>query len=400
MCQIVSTFPPLIGGIQRATASLSGALLAHGVDVIVMTRRYPGAPARDRVAGVSVFRLGLPLASRLGALVFAVHAIGLLMTRFKDYRVLHVQNIDAPMLVGLIGRVLLRRRLVATIHAELQLAGKERTLLGRLRLRAMKRYVGVFIALGSKIQTRLFRLGIARERVRVIPNGIDTNEFRPPAAEDKRRAREALGVSEECFVALFAGRLVQLKRVDLLLQAWTRAVSGNAVLIIVGEGPEGPSLKQMAQSMNAANVRFEGATSRMQVYFWAADVFVLPSDSEGLSVALLEAMAVGLPVVTTSVGGHVALVNHGENGYLVPVGKVRPLAECLARLAESPAVRDRIGSVARSLILREYSLAAVARRHLDLYRAAASLDGGSHPMIERSSSDQTYATSRTSVGRS
>ena len=163
---------------------------------------------------------------------------------------------------------------------------------------------------------------IPRQKVVVIHNGVDTTRFSP--TEDKRHRRRILGLPADAMLLGNVARLAAEKNHEGLLQAF-RIVAGQRPdihLVIVGDGPLRDGLHSLTCSMNLhSRVHLLGARSDVSDLLGAFDLFVLSSLSEGLSITLLEAMACGLPVVATDVGGNREVVLHGETGLLVPANQ-------------------------------------------------------------------------------
>lgn len=139
-------------------------------------------------------------------------------------------------------------------------------------------------------------------------------------------------------------------------------ISG-ARLLLVGQGKEEAALKKIA----GAGVQFIGATHDVAPYLQAADLFVLPSSYEGLSVSLLEAMSSGLPAVATCVGGNPEVIAQNENGWLVPPGDAKALRFAIITLFQDTPRREAMGRNAREHIVRNYELAVTARKLRELY---------------------------------
>ncbi len=152
---------------------------------------------------------------------------------------------------------------------------------------------------------------------------------------------------------------------NLLLSAWpqVRRAHPRAMLIIIGTGGEEAALRNAA----GAGVQFTGNVENVLPYLQAADLFVLPSASEGLSNALLEALSTGLPVVATAIGGSIDVIEHGKNGWLVRAGDLNELREAIVMLLNNKNARASLAASARQHILERYGLQAVASRHSDLY---------------------------------
>lgn len=368
---LVSSFFPAVGGVQRATLDLCRRLAERGRRVVLLTRRLPDTPRFERLSGIWVYRLGLARADKLGALSFGVHALWLLATSLRC-RLLHVQNIDTPLLVGLLAKYFLGRRLIVTIHGEAKISMQRRDrLFGRQRLRLMRRAVDAFGALSDPMVAKLESVGVDRRRIWKIPNGIDTETFRPPTAAERTKSRRDLGIREDDVVAVFLGRLVRLKRVDLILRAWADVQGPDRSLLIVGDGPEHESLGRLRDELGLQRVRFLGSREEVRDLLWSGDFSLLPSEREGLSVALLEAMAVGLPSVASDVPGNEEVVTHRETGLLVPVGDEEALRSSISQMIESADLRRRLGIRARRHIVRDYGLEAVTTAHERLYRAVS-----------------------------
>lgn len=388
ICQVISTFRPLVGGAQLATERLCRRLRDRGADVVVLTRHYGRLPRSEVLDGVCIRRLGLPFGGKLGAAAFVIHALWHLAIHMRRTRIVHVQSLDAPLLVGLGARALLKRRLVVTVHGEAKIQERARTAAGRIRLRLLRRLADGHTALTPWVRNELIAHGIAESRIHTIPNGIDLDRFRPPDRQRRHDARRCLDLPTEAGLVLCLGRLIPSKRVDVLLRAW-RSLPPAARprhLLILGDGPERSALECLAQELALDDVRFEGTTDDVRPYLDAADVYVSASASEGMSLALLEAMAAGLAVVATRIPANEFLVRHENSGILVPPNDVRALARALTRLLTAPTLAHRLGAQARAIAERTFSLERSAALHEQLYRTLdpAIPHDGSRPPVRPS----------------
>jgi glycosyltransferase involved in cell wall biosynthesis len=209
----------------------------------------------------------------------------------------------------------------------------------------------------------------------LIPNGTDTDRFQPGSQE---RARAVLGLDPKEFVVLYTGSLVKPKGVDVLLRAFAygAAQRANARLVFVGAGPEATALKNLAAELGVAQqttlVGYR-PPSELPDWYTACDVFALPSQSEGLSISLLEAMASGRLVVTTypEIGSHDA-VEDGVSGFLFRSGDVDALSTVLCRLAHSPEQAVHMGLAARRKVECCFSWQVIAKQVVDVYQAVTS----------------------------
>ncbi len=374
VCHIIGSYRPIIGGAERATETLTGALKDEGEDVIVLTRRLAASDApRETIKGVPVYRLGRPGHTKLNSLTFGLAAIALLATRWSDYRMLHVQDIDTSTFVGMAARFLPGRRLVTTIHGEWPIVTRSRSRKGRLRIRGMVRATDLFTSINPENTRVLKRAGVKGEDIREIPNGIDASVYSPADDDERKAARQSLGLAPDDIVALYMGRLEPYKRVDLLIEAWSQLPPDHrGQLLIVGTGSENDRLRRQASGMES--VRIDGPTDDAVTYLRAADLFVNASGDkklkwfEGLSVALLEASFMGVMPIVTRGHGNDVIVRDGVTGLNFDVGDREGLVDCLRRAMDDASLRHRIGRQARAAVLESYSSTAVARQVAQMYR--------------------------------
>src|SRR5262249_4177146 len=182
-------------------------------------------------------------------------------------------------------------------------------------------------------------------RVRVIYNGIDTAAF-ANGCHDREAVRRDLGLGADDFVILLVARLDYLKDHATAVRTLERVARSrpDARLVLVGEGPERPKIEDQVRRLGvAAGVRFLGLRQDVARLLRATDLFLLTSVSEGIPLTVLEAMAAGLPVVATRVGGLAEVVVDGETGLLAPPGDDAALAGAVLRLAADPGARRRMG---------------------------------------------------------
>jgi sugar transferase (PEP-CTERM/EpsH1 system associated) len=228
--------------------------------------------------------------------------------------------------------------------------------------------------------------GIPPERFRVIRNGVDTEHFASRPAE-RDRLRQRLGFADKDLVIGCVGRVVRIKDLPTLFRAAEilvkRAVTVR--LLLVGSGPELPACeRQVAASPElAGRVQFLGACNNVSDLLQAMDIFVLTSICEGMSNTLLEAMASGLPLVATRVGGNPEVLEDGHCGWLFPPGDPVKLAELLLLLADSRELRQQFGMAARQRAIAEFSLERMLESYRDLYLELAAKRG----LLTRTGSD-------------
>jgi len=365
VAMIIQSYWPRIGGAERQLASLAPLLKARGVDIQVITRRYTGMAAYEIVDEVPVHRLPAPRPKALASAVFTAAALRLLKRQRPD--LLHAHELLSPTTAGIAAKRLFGIPLVVKVlrGGELgDIAKLKRRPTGRMRLALMHKLVDRFLVISREIEAELAEVGIPPERCLHLPNGVDSAHFTPVGPEAKQTTRTKLGLPEAP-TAVYTGRLTPEKHLERLIGLWpaVRGAQPGAHLLIVGSGEQEAHLREIAGS----GVGFTGAVEDVRPYLQAADLFVLPSSTEGLSNALLEAMAAGLAVVATAVGGAPDVITHGENGWLVPPDEEPALEEAIITLLENPVLREQLGEQARQRVMSQYSLPEVAERLRALY---------------------------------
>jgi glycosyltransferase involved in cell wall biosynthesis len=240
--------------------------------------------------------------------------------------------------------------------------------------RALARVSDRLLGVSQATVDDLVRLGVApRERFRVMPLGLDLEALAETGEEPRGSSRSALGIGPDEIVLIFVGRVVPIKRLDVLLRALARAREADPRirLALVGDGEQRPALERQAVELGiAADVLFLGYRRELGPLFAAADVAVLSSDNEGTPVSLIEAAAAGLPAVATDAGGVREVVGE-ETGIVVERGNATALAEGIARMAADPELRASRGRAARERALSRYGAERLLADVDSLYRELA-----------------------------
>ena len=368
----IALFAPLLGtgGTQRHLQQVVALLDPARFHVEVMTLR-PGGEVEDelRAGGVSVRSLSvgarLSSARTLRAIVTAARAL-----RRGRIDVVHGYQWRPALVGALAGRL---------AGVPLRLASK-RSLTGEDRQaerawRHIARQVDTVIVNAEALRVEGEQRGM-RCRWTLLQNGVDTEHFRldPPDPA----ARAALGLDPQRPVVGTIGRLEDRKGHDQLLRAaGTMLAGGNGrrpQIVIVGDGPLREKLQAQAQSLGVADsVRFVGTVADVRPSLAAMDVFVLPSHAEGMSNALMEAMAAARPVVATAVGGNTEVVVDGKTGVLIPPADPAAIADAIAALLRDPDRAAGLGAAAREFVTRRFGARARVAELEQLYEERLAL---------------------------
>lgn len=220
------------------------------------------------------------------------------------------------------------------------------------------------------------RVRVPASKIAVIPNGVDTELFRPATASERApdSLRKRLGIGTAPVIGHVA-RLAPVKNQPLLVDAFARVRQRIPAvrLVIVGEGSERAAIEaKVAEHGLGAAVHLVGEARDIPSILREFDLFALPSKAEGTSMSVLEAMASGVPVVASAVGGTPDLLDHGRCGVLVPPNEIDALAAAFCDLLAAPERRRALATAARARVEDHYSEESVARRYERLYRGEAA----------------------------
>lgn len=253
----------------------------------------------------------------------------------------------------------------------------------RLTHRILSRFRTRVIAVSDELKTFLReQVGLPENKLITIYNGVDTQKFTP--GKHSSRLRKGLGMTEEDVFVAAVGRITPVKDYETMVRAVhetkKRLDSRGFKLLIAGpetydkatdSGTMG-RLKELSKELDIEDqVVFLGKRDDIPALLSEADIFVQTSVTEGLSMAILEAMASALPVVATNVGGNGEIIDHGSTGYLVEPGNPKSVAGALTELIQDKPLRERMGKNGREKVLKGFSLEHMTRKYEELYRSAS-----------------------------
>jgi glycosyltransferase involved in cell wall biosynthesis len=369
---LVNEFPPLpVGGAERQAERLSGWLAARGWKISVLTRGAASLSPRETRDGFEILRIRPRGPGKLKSLTFVLGALWTLFRRRNDYKILHAHLSFGPAFAAVLAARMLGKRVIVKLGNSGEFGDirvSQKTLRGRVRLFALRRWADAVIALDDAMQTEALEAGFDPRRLRRMNNGIEFASFSSSRTKDE--AKSALGLDGKLIV-MFMGRLSEQKSLPTLLNAFDAARKQCPALhlLLLGDGPSRRDLEFQAEKLGiSANVTFAGSQNDVRPYLEAADIFALPSVSEGISNALLEAMSAGLACVVTPVGGNAEVLDAGACGVLLPPRDESAWAAALAELGNDSQRRERLGAAARQRVRERYDFSVVGGQYESLYR--------------------------------
>ncbi|MGA1794321.1 MAG: glycosyltransferase [bacterium] len=359
------------GGTEASVSRLACGMKQRGMQVIVCSMKRPGFMAQElERRGIGVTHLNLP--QRITFRYPLQFTIGFLRFRRLLRRtapdIVHSFLFQANLMAGISRFLALgkRARIIASVRCIDRNKAQWRILLDRW---ALKR-ADMVMAVSKAVKKRYCdREGIASDAIRVVYHGVEERLLEEGRAGASIRAR--LDIKQGEWLIGTAARLHRDKGLGMLLQGFARigASIPRVRLLIVGDGPEREALRGMAERLGIAErVIFAGFQPDVLPWMASLDIFCLTSEEEGLPQSLLEAMALGRPVVATRVGGTGEVIGReGKEGILIPPGDADALCRAVVSLIRSPRDAQRMGNEARERIRREFLIEDTLEKMAGLY---------------------------------
>lgn len=373
-----------IGGAERQLAKLAERFIDAGHDVTVVSGQWAWADARQLIQqGLFVERLftfwgmfNLRGLRKFGYYTYLLSLAFYLWRNRKQYDVLHCHSAMPSAFVTALARRWLRKPSLARPMA----SGFPYGDISRMQLgesvagsKFMLRYypmIDRFIALNQDVITELKEIGINGDKIVEMPNGVEINGITPKTDYNLHHP----------ITVTFVGRLHPQKGLDTLLKAVHQIQQDQATpqwqINLAGQGPLEANLRHLVRDLGLEEqVIFHGQLESVYPILAQSDIFILPSRAEGMSNALLEAMAFALPCLVSDIPANTQLIQDQQNGIVFQTDSITDLADRLWMLIESRQLREKVGIAARANILQNYTIDRIAERFLDVY---AELQASTH----------------------
>jgi glycosyltransferase involved in cell wall biosynthesis len=377
---VTGAYHPEISSSALQCRNMARALDGRADIHVLTTAVDPSLAPEGVVDGVEVSRVLVDVERTASRIRAAARMLGVLWRLMPRTDVVHLHGFSTKNVLVTAAAKVLGRPVVLSLHTAGFDEAEAIKRHGRLSWWAFT-HADLYLSVSPGLVDSYLAAGLPPDRIELAPNGIDTTRFRPASAEERRELRTRLGLPLDEPIVLFVGFFSQDKQPRVLFEAWLRLRHTNDLtptLLFVG-ATRSPyfevdddlvdRMRRDAASQGVANqVIFAGETHDVQDYFRAADVFALPSRREGLPVALLEAMACGLPCVASRLPGSTdTIVDDGRSGILVPPGDVQALADAIGSLFRNRQLGRTLGAAARDRVLRQFTSADTANRWMSAY---------------------------------
>jgi glycosyltransferase involved in cell wall biosynthesis len=353
-------FPPHMGGIEKVSYEQSRRLTQIGYEIDVLTSKNREQNEQP-VKGITVFPYSaLNLAERIGVPypILSFEAYRKFAQVIKNCDLVHAHG-HVYMSSYLAGKVAkkYKKPFIVTQHNTFidyrsflnLLEHLNDCIIGKSVLKGANKIITV----SKETKKYVLKLGADKSKATVIYNGVDTDIFHPM---NKGESREKLGLPQKRKIIFSVRRLVYKNGLDTLIESIPLLTKENPDLlfIVAGKGPSRKLIEDRVKELGIdTNIKLAGFVPdrHLPVYYNAADCFILPSASgEGFPLVLLEAMACGLPVISTAVGGTPEIIQHMKNGVLVPPRNPETMAEALSKILSQEGLRIQMGKEARRIV--------------------------------------------------
>ena len=351
---------------------IASAMIRRGHAVQVLCAGGPPMPAvRDWVdpEGVPVRILTRRSRGRVKDFVFALGVGWEIWSGRKRYDVVYFLMQGLHVFAGLPVARWLGKPIVMKFSGSNIIPLMRHSRVGRIELEWLRQWAARLMVLNDGMIEEGIADGFRRHQLTWMPNPVDVSEFRLAQPGEAAAWRRQHGIPLHACVTIYVGRLSSEKGLPGLIRGFAQTArrSPDAMLLLVGDGPQRAELEALAAHLHLGpdRIRFIGRVQVTEVPFWlrCSDVFALTSPNEGFSCALLEAMASGLASVVSDIPANRQLIDPGIHGLTVPFGDDSSIGDALSQLSGDPAVRRRMGEAARNRVVENYSTNRVVERY-------------------------------------
>ena len=391
ICIFTETYFPVMGGGETQAQLLAEGLIANGHSVIVLTRRSEASLKKHECySKVDVYRLAPVGSGQLKKWGMIISSVPMLLHLRNQYDLIFVSGYRIIGLTAVLIGKLLRKPVVLKADSQGEMSGdffesglkklgiSHKALLFHWFLKfrnVILKKAEAFSAISLEIALEWTSSGIPSEKTYLIPNSVDTKRFIPVESAEKITLRKTLNLPQHAVIAIYTGRLVSYKGLPLLLKVWNdiRRTHENILLILAGTGGldihncENELREYVKVNGLEKHVLFTGALQNVPEYLQASDFFAFPTENDAFPSSIVEAMACGLPVVSTPVGAIKTIITNEKTGLLIQPGNARQLYQALDVILSNKEMASCLGRAACQSVRDLYSADLVSKKYLELF---------------------------------
>jgi len=373
---VIGLFHPFVGGAERECQKLAKRLMERGISVSILTQYCEGLPGYELIDGIPVYRKMKLTRSRLFEVIYMLSVLWFLLRNIRQIDIIQCFGLYLFIPPVVLMKYIFGKKVIARVEGPGYVGDFHRVkqLKWANLMLFTARKVDRIVAISQDLYKDIVENHFPEQAILSIPNSVDVDYFLPKPSSGNQRLHRIS----------FVGRLETVKGLEYLIEAFkiVKMDLGYVKLSLVGGGQLQGVLETLCQKLELQDdVTIVGNTDDVLSYYQEANLFVLPSLSEGLSLSLLEAMSCGLPVVATLVGGNIEIIDScfeegktkvndyhiGECGILVNPRDTKGLAKALLRLLKDDALSQQLGSKARILVESKFSLDKIVKEYVGLY---------------------------------
>lgn len=392
ICIFTETYFPVVGGGETQARLLAEGLISKGHSVIVLTRRSDAAQMEHENYGdVLVYRLAPVGAGQFKKWGLLLSSLPALIRLRAQYDLIFVSGYRIIGLTAILIGKLFRKRVVLKADSQGELSGEffesglstfgisfssfPFQLFLKFRNAILKK-ADAFSAISPEIASEWILNGIPPENVHLIPNSVDIQRFTPVQTTHKKVLRTGLDLPQEAAIAIYTGRLVSYKGLPLLLKVWKEIRRRHEKVLLILAGTGGLDIHNCENELREyvkvngleTYVLFTGSIQNVHEYLQTSDLFVFPTENDAFPSSIVEAMACGLPVITTPVGAIKNIVKDGETGIIIQPSNFEQLHQALDNVLSNKEKASRLGKTASQSVQDLYSSEIVSMKYLKLFQ--------------------------------
>ena len=363
---LIHSFYPHVGGAERQLLEQIPFFIENGIQLTIITRNESNAPQTEQIQQAQIIRTKTYSNKLFSALNYIISALREIKKIQPD--LIHSYDLISTTTTAYLANKLFKIPYFIKILNSGNGSDIKRLkskLFGKLRFNFIKNTTSGFFAISDQIIQEIKNEIVSEKKIFKIYNGINSDKFKPLDQEQKQKLKQQLNISAS-FIGIFTGRFVQNKNIIDLITAWNyfSRIHKDTKLILIGEGPEKEALQKVANK----NVLILPSTDNVLPYLQIADCFLLASDFEGISNALLEAMSCQVVPIVSNVPGNKEIIQKDYNGYLFELHNHDQLRKSIELLKINLIKKNHLRENARQYVQQNFEISNLVQHIIKIYK--------------------------------